>query len=203
MSREAGPKRVESDEISFPPLTPSVQGEKCGVSTRRFADSSALQPLSIALPSAAQAVETEDFVAAYHDPILCAIMSDHPLSTQDMRDIKDWTVAQQNCVGVGSQRVNKHMRSFSGVGLGGDRSVHDFVRAGVGGSGDSSRVGSENDSFSQEVSQDVRGIVSRVSHMNMFRLLVEDRRSMFYGESPKLIHSVEEADIQLIRRVRW
>ena len=112
LTREANPKLAESDDISFPPLTPSVQGEKCGVSTCCFADPSALRPLSMALPSAAQAVETEDFVAAYNDPILCAIMSDHPLSTQDMRDIKDWTVAQQNCVGVGGQRANKKHAQF-------------------------------------------------------------------------------------------
>ena len=74
LTREADPKLAES----FPPLTPSGQGEKCGVPTRRFANSAALRRFSMALPSAlpraAQAVETEDVVAAYHDPILCAIM---------------------------------------------------------------------------------------------------------------------------------
>ena len=159
--------------------------------------------LPSALPPAAQAVEPEDLVAAYHEPIVCAIMSDHPLSTQDMKDIKDWTVAQQNCVGVGGQRVKKNMHCFSGLGFGGDRSVHDFVRVGVGGSDDSSRVGVASDSHSQDVSQDVGGMVARFSHMNMFRLLVEDRRSMFYGESPKLIHSAKNGDIQLVCSLRW
>ena len=62
-----------------------------------------------------------------------------------------------------------------------------FVRVGVGGSDDSSRIGVASDSHSQDVSQDVGGMVARCSHMNMLKLLVEDRRSMFYGESPKLI----------------
>ena len=35
-------------------------------------------------------------------------------------------------------------------------------------------------------------MVSRFSHMSMFRLLVEDRRNMFYGESPKFIHCVKK-----------
>ena len=70
--------------------------------------------------------------------------------------------------------------------------MHDFVRTGVGGSGDRTRVGSASASHSQEVSQDVVGMVSRFLHMNMFRLLVEDRRSMFHGESTKLIHCVKK-----------
>ena len=105
----------------------------------------------MALPSDVQAVETEDFVAAYHDPILCAIMLDHPLSTQDMKDIKDWTVTQQNSVRVGGRRVDKNIHRFSGVGFGGDRSMHDFVRVGVSGSDDRSRIGVASDSHNQDV----------------------------------------------------
>ena len=65
--------------------------------------------------------------------------------------------------------------------------MHDFVRVGVGGMDDSSRTGITSVSHSQDFSQDLEGMVVRFSHMNMFRLLVEDRRSMFYGELLKLI----------------
>ena len=49
--------------------------------------------------------------------------------------------------------------------------MQDFVGVGVG--GDSSRVRGASVSYSQE-------IISRFSHMSMFRRLVEDRRNMFY-----------------------
>ena len=48
----------------------------------------------MALPSVAQTGETDDVVASWHDPILRAFTSDHPLSRQDMKDIKDLSVAQ-------------------------------------------------------------------------------------------------------------
>ena len=91
--------------------------------------------------------------------------------------------------------------------------MHDFVRVGVGGTDDSSRIGIASDSHSQ----DVEGMVARFSHMSMFRLLVEDRRSMFYGELPKIdwhwkstgqtaydaAREHEQSVIQLIRRLPW
>ena len=100
-----------------------------------------------------------------------------------MKDIEDSSVAQDNCVGVGGQRVRQNMHRFSGLGVGGDdKGMHDFVRVGVG--GDSSRVRGASVSHSQEM-------ISRFSHMSMFRLLVEDRRNMFSGKSQKVIHSVK------------
>ena len=66
------------------------------------------------------------------------------------------------------------MHSFSELGVGGgDKGMHDFVGVGVG--GDSSRVRGASVSYSQEM-------ISRFSHMSMFRLLVEDRRNMCFRQ---------------------
>ena len=65
----------------------------------------ALRPLASALPSGpAQTVAPEiEFVAFLQDqdPISCAMMSDQPVSRQD---IKDFSLAQQNYVGVGGKK---------------------------------------------------------------------------------------------------
>ena len=99
LTREVDPKLAEP----FPPLTPSGQGEKDGVSTRRFANSIAPRPMSETLQAQ---TEIEDFVASLHDIILRAIMSDHPLSRQDMKEIKEFSVAREKFVGVGGPRFD-------------------------------------------------------------------------------------------------
>ena len=84
LMREADPNSADAADVAFPPLMPSVQGEKCGVSTRPCADFvlsvPALRPLSMALPSVAQTAETDDVVASLHDPIcvqLYQVIHDH------------------------------------------------------------------------------------------------------------------------------
>ena len=73
--------------------------------------------------------------------------------------------------------------------------MHDFVRAGVGGQGDSSRLGSASASHSKgagiraDGGKESRhgGMVARFSHINMHRLLLQDMRCMLSGFSSKLI----------------
>ena len=108
LKREADPKLVDP----FPPLTPSGQGEKDGVSTRRFANFIAPRPMSETLQAQ---TETDDLVASLHDPILRAIMSDHPLSRQDMKEIKDFSVAREKFVGFGGQEDKQSVHDFVGV----------------------------------------------------------------------------------------
>ena len=111
------PKLADAQSLhQFPPLRPSVQGEKCGVSTRPSAPNlqPALRPLSMALPSATQTVET-DFVPSLHDLILRAIMSGHPVSSQDINVFS--TFAQHNYVGVGGERVHDTYVSLARVGV--------------------------------------------------------------------------------------
>ena len=87
---------VVQPQEEFPPLRPSVQGEECGLSTRPLAalrplaSAPALRPLASALPpvpyGAFQAqTDFSTFRAYLHDPILRAAMSDHPMSSQDVR----------------------------------------------------------------------------------------------------------------------
>ena len=69
--------------------------------------------LSMALSSAAQTDETENVVASLLGHMLCAILSDHSISRQDMKDIEYFALAQHFSIGVGGKRDDTSMRSFS------------------------------------------------------------------------------------------
>ena len=118
------PKLADAQSLpEFPLLRLSVQGEKGDVSTRpstEFASKHALRPLSMALPSVPSDAQT--FRTYLHDLILRAAMSDHPLSSQDVRDVS--TLARENFVGVRGKGVDDIDLSLAHVGVGG-KGVHD------------------------------------------------------------------------------
>ena len=114
LTREADPKLADcipDPSTAFPALSPSGQAEisRGRVATPSSLSTVALRPLASALPSdPAQTVAVEtDFVVLLQDQdfILCAIVSDHPISRQD---IKVFSSAQQTCVGVGGKRVDQN-----------------------------------------------------------------------------------------------
>ena len=87
------------------------------------------------------------------------------------------------------------MHHVVGVGVRGDKSVHNFVRVGVGGN-KASRIG-DSASASHSKGAGVRGdggkerrhggMVGRFSHINKHRLLIEDKRCRLSGVPSKLI----------------
>ena len=138
-------------------------------------------------------------MAYLQDLDLCASMSSLPISREDFADLSLACLgvggdkrhhfvgsAEQDFVGVGGEQnfVVSARQDFVGVGGEADKRQN-LVGSGVSGNG--GRSSASRSQSGELVAGRFGGLMSRFSHVNMHRLLIEDKRCMLSGIPPKMV----------------